>query len=73
MRILSSLTLYVVMRFDIILKQLLETFSVYTHVGESTLAKRVYLYCTISINYKDIMANLIELDMVDFDIILAMD
>ncbi|KAH0715252.1 hypothetical protein KY284_008157 [Solanum tuberosum] len=34
-------------------------------------AKRVYRDCVISINHKNTMANLVELDMVDFDVILG--
>ncbi|KAH0689476.1 hypothetical protein KY289_016834 [Solanum tuberosum] len=40
---------------------------------ESILAERVYRDCHVSINHKDTMADLVELDMVDFDIILGMD
>ncbi|WMV07439.1 hypothetical protein MTR67_000824 [Solanum verrucosum] len=40
---------------------------------ESILAERVYRDCVISINHKNSMADLIELDMVDFDVILGMD
>ncbi|KAH0671214.1 hypothetical protein KY285_025427 [Solanum tuberosum] len=59
------------MRFDIIPEQLLEPFNISTPVGESILAERVYHHCTISVNQKDTMANLVEIDMVDFDVILV--
>ena len=67
------LTPYVVMRFDIIPKQLLEPFNVSTPIGESILVERVYHDSTISINLKDTIADLVELAMVDLDIILGMD
>ena len=70
---LSLVTPHVAMNFDVLLEQLLELFSVSTHVGESILADRVYRDCTISINHKSTMADLVELDMVDFDVILGMD
>ncbi|KAG5590185.1 hypothetical protein H5410_040699 [Solanum commersonii] len=44
-----------------------------TLVGESIIAERVYCDCPISINHKSTIADLIELDMVDFDVILGMD
>ena len=47
--------------------------SVFLHLLGSLFNERVYRDCVISINHKDIMANLIELDMVDFDVILGMD
>ena len=61
------------MNFDLVPKQLSEPFSVSTHVGESILAERIYHDCPISVNHKSNMADLIELDMVDFDVTLGMD
>ncbi|KAH0776590.1 hypothetical protein KY290_008001 [Solanum tuberosum] len=70
---LSFVTRYVVMNINILPERLLETFSVSTPVGEFILAERVYRDCTISVNHKDTMADLVELDMIDFDDILGMD
>ncbi|KAG5599152.1 hypothetical protein H5410_030522 [Solanum commersonii] len=70
---LSFVTPYVAMNFDIIPKQLSEPFNVSTAVGESILAESVYCDCPVSVNHKSTMANLIELDMIDFDVILSMD
>ncbi|KAH0715889.1 hypothetical protein KY284_008794 [Solanum tuberosum] len=67
---LSFVTPYVAMNFDVIPEQLSEPFSVSTPFGESILAERVYRDCPIFVNHKSTMADLIELDMVDFDIIL---
>ncbi|KAG5630834.1 hypothetical protein H5410_002551 [Solanum commersonii] len=47
--------------------------SVYTYVGESILVGRVYRDCTFYVYHKDTMTDLVELDMVDFDVILVMD
>ena len=71
--ILCFVSLYVAMNFEVSPKQLREPFGVSTHVGEFILAKRVYHDCPISINHKNTMADLVELDMVDFDVILGMD
>ena len=70
---LSFVTPYVAHKFDILPEHLLENFSVSTPTGETILAERVYRYCTVSIYHKDTLADLVELDMVDFDVILAMD
>lgn len=61
------------MRFDILLEQLLEPFNVSIPVGQSILAERVYRDCTNLVNHKDTIVDLVELDMVDFDVIQGMD
>ena len=70
---LSFVTPYVAMNFSIIPQKQSEPFSVSTHVGESILAERIYHDCPISVNHKSNMADLIELDMVGFDVILGID
>ncbi|KAJ1416417.1 Aspartic peptidase domain superfamily [Sesbania bispinosa] len=50
-----------------------ETLDVTTPVGEILLADCVYRSCVVSIGGKELFANLIALDMVDFDVILGMD
>ncbi|KAJ1433763.1 Zinc finger, CCHC-type [Sesbania bispinosa] len=50
-----------------------ETLAVTTLVGEILLADCVYRSCVVSIEGKELFANLIALDMVDFDVILGMD
>ncbi|KAJ1386007.1 Zinc finger, CCHC-type [Sesbania bispinosa] len=50
-----------------------ETLAVTTPVGEILLADCVYCSCVISIGGKELFANLIALDMVDFDVILGID
>ena len=61
------------MNFEIIPEQLCKLFSVSTPVCESILAEIVYLDCPVFVYYKSTMTYLIELDMVDFDVILGMD
>ncbi|KAH0650238.1 hypothetical protein KY284_030150 [Solanum tuberosum] len=67
-RILRMLSL-----FDVLPERLCEPFCVSTPVGESILAERVYRDCPISISHKSTRADLVELDMIDFDVILGMD
>ncbi|XP_049378124.1 uncharacterized protein LOC125842884 [Solanum stenotomum] len=68
---LPFVTPYIAMNCDILPEQLLGPFSVSIPVGESILVESFYRDCVIYVNHKDTMSNLVELDMVDFDIILA--
>ncbi|XP_070039477.1 uncharacterized protein [Nicotiana tomentosiformis] len=61
------------MGFGIEPEQLHEPFSLSTPVGESILAVRVYRNCVVTLHGRDTMADLIELGMVDFDVIMGMD
>ncbi|KAH0739576.1 hypothetical protein KY290_038281 [Solanum tuberosum] len=70
---LSFVTPYVAVNFEILPKKLSGPFSVSTPVGESILAERVYRDCTVFVNHKSTIADLVELDIVDFDVILGMD
>ena len=70
---LSFVTPYVAMNFEIILEKHSKPFSVSTPVGESILAEIVYRDCPVFASHKSTMADLIELDMVDFDVVLGMD
>ena len=60
------------MNFDVPSEKLCEPFCVPTPIGESILAERVDHNCVISLNHKKTMPDLVELDMVDFDVILCM-
>ncbi|WMV30462.1 hypothetical protein MTR67_023847, partial [Solanum verrucosum] len=60
---LSVVTPYIAMNFDVLHEKLFEPFSVSTPVGESILAERVYRDCTIYVNHKSTMADIIELEM----------
>ncbi|WMV24599.1 hypothetical protein MTR67_017984 [Solanum verrucosum] len=70
---LSFVTPYIAMRFGVLLEVFLEPFSVSTPVGDSVVAKRVYRRCPISLYHIVTLIDLVELDMIDFDIILGMD
>ena len=62
-------TPYVANKFEILLKKLCKPFCVSTTDGESILTESVYRDCPVSINHNNSMADPVELDMVDFDII----
>ena len=67
------MTPYVAVGFRFELEVIKERFTVSTPVGNSIVARRVYRNCVVSILSRGIMADLTELDMVDFDAILGMD
>ena len=66
-------TPYISNKIDVLLKKLSEPFSVSTPVGDPILTERVYRDFLVSVNHKSTMDDLIELDMVDFNVILGMD
>ncbi|XP_070054504.1 uncharacterized protein [Nicotiana tomentosiformis] len=70
---LSYVTLYVDTSFGIEPEQLHEPFSISTPIGESIMAARVYRDCVVTVYGRDTMADLIELGMIDFDVIMGMD
>ena len=50
-----------------------EPFSISTPTGEFILAERVYKDYVVSIYHRDAVPDLVELEMVDFDVIMGMD
>ena len=50
-----------------------EPFSVSILMGDSVVSKRVYKGCPISLPNRVTLVYLIELDILDFDVILGMD
>ena len=70
---LSFVTSYVVINFNVITEHLSELLSISTPIGESIQEKRVYHDCPVSVNHKRTMADLIELDMIEFYVIFCMD
>ncbi|XP_070017341.1 uncharacterized protein [Nicotiana sylvestris] len=70
---LSYVTPFVAMEFGIEPEQLHESFSVSIPVGEPITAAQVYRGCVVTVRGRGTMADLIELGMVDFDVIIGMD
>ena len=69
----SFVTSYVFMRFYMLPYVLLEPFSFSTPIGDSLVAKRVYRRCPISLSHRVTPIDLVELDMLYFNVILFMD
>ncbi|WMV24317.1 hypothetical protein MTR67_017702 [Solanum verrucosum] len=67
----SSPDIVTVMRYDVLPEVLIEPFSISTRVGDSLVAKRVYRRCPVSLSYRVTLIDLVELDMIDFDVILV--
>ena len=70
---LSFVIVNVANQFEILLEKFCEPFYVSTPIEESILAERVYCGCLIYIYHKNTMANIVELDMVNFYVILSID
>ena len=51
----------------------MKPFEVFTPIGESIIARRVYHNCIVTVCDRDALADLVELEMVDFDVIMGMD
>ncbi|XP_070034817.1 uncharacterized protein [Nicotiana tomentosiformis] len=70
---LLCITPFITAKFDIVPKILSDPFTVSTPVGESIIARRVYQGCTMSVCGRQTSADLVELEMLDFDAIMGMD
>ena len=51
----------------------MKPFDVSTPIDESIMGKRVHHNCNVDTYGRDALADLVELDMVDFDVIMGMD
>ncbi|XP_070022085.1 uncharacterized protein [Nicotiana sylvestris] len=69
---LSYVTPLVASKFEI-KPELVKPFEVSTPIGDSVIAKQVYRGCIIVVHGRSTIADLIELDMVEFDVIMGMD
>jgi len=60
-------------RFDVFLDMLMDLFSVSTPIGESIVANKVYRSYHVSLSHRDTYTDLVELDTLDFDVVLCQD
>ncbi|XP_070057007.1 uncharacterized protein [Nicotiana tomentosiformis] len=70
---LSYVTPYLAKKFGIEPKKLYEPFEVSTPVGELVIARCIYRGCPIKVYHRLPVADLVELEMVDFDVIIGME
>ncbi|XP_070026314.1 uncharacterized protein [Nicotiana sylvestris] len=69
----SYVSSYFALRFNRQPELLNDPFLVATPVGESFLAEYAYRACQIRVEGRDTLADLIVLDMIDFDMLMGMD
>ncbi|XP_075076520.1 uncharacterized protein LOC142163162 [Nicotiana tabacum] len=70
---LSYVTPYIAKKFGIEPEKLCEPFEVSTLVGESVIARYIYKGCPVKVHHRLTVADLVELEMLDFDVIMGMD
>ena len=70
---LSFVTPLATKNFDILPDVLIEPFSVTNPVGDSVVAKRVFMSCPISLPHKVTLVDLFEIDIVNFSVIVGMN
>lgn len=70
---LSSMTSYVGLKFDVLQDVLFENFSISTSVAYFLFVEKVYKWCSVSLSHRVTLSNLVELDMLNFDVIVFMD
>ncbi|XP_075076665.1 uncharacterized protein LOC142163291 [Nicotiana tabacum] len=70
---LSYVTPYIAKNFGIEPEKLCEPFKVSTLVGESVIARCIYKGCPVKVHHRLTVADLVELEMLDFDVIIGMD
>ena len=71
--IVSLVTPYIAIQSSFTPETLSEPFSVSTPVGDPIIARQVYRNCPVKVSQKVTSAYLVELEMVEFDVILGMD
>ena len=69
---LSFVAPYMVVQLSVSPETLSKPFSVSTPVSDPVIARRVYRNCSLTVSQKGTSADLVELEMVDFDVILGM-
>ncbi|XP_070010562.1 uncharacterized protein [Nicotiana sylvestris] len=70
---LSYVTPYIAKNFGIEPEKLCEPFEVSTLVGKSVIARCIYKGCPVKVHHRLTVADLVELEMLDFDVIMGMD
>ncbi|XP_070029791.1 uncharacterized protein [Nicotiana sylvestris] len=70
---LSYVTPYIAKKFGIEPEKLCEPFEVSTPVGESVIVRCIYKGCPVKVHHRLTVADLVELEMLDFDVIMDMD
>ena len=64
---------FVAKRFDVSPDVLLDVFTVSNPIGESIVANRVYRNFHVSLSHRVTYVDLVELEMLNFNVIIGMD
>lgn len=70
---LSYVTLLITEKLKKVLELLAKPFELSTPSGKSLIDRRVYRNCIVTICDRDSLADLVELAMVDFNVIIGID
>nr|XP_009784202.1 PREDICTED: uncharacterized protein LOC104232644 [Nicotiana sylvestris] len=70
---LSYVTPYIAKKFGMEPEKLCEPFEVSTPVGESVIARCIYRGCPVKVHHRLTISDLVELEMLYFDVIMGMD
>ena len=70
---LTFVTLFIAVILGVSLETPSEPFLVSTPVGDLVIVRRVYRNYPVKVSHKVTSANLVELEIVEFDIVLGMD
>ena len=70
---ISYVTPLIAKKFQRTPELLVKPFEVFKQIGESFKAKRVYCNCIVIVSDRDTLADLVEWEMVYFDVLLGMD
>ena len=70
---LYFVTSLVSMKFDVLPYVLVKPFSISTPIGDFVVSKRVYRSYPILLSNRVTLVDLVELDMLEFDVILRMN
>lgn len=70
---LCFVTPYIAVNFGVSPETLSDPFSVSILVGKSIIARRIYKNCPVTVSQKVTSVDFVELEVMDFDVILSMD
>ena len=70
---LFFVTPYIAVHFSVSPETLSKSFSISTIIGNPVIARRVYRNCSVTVSHKVTLADLVELEMVYFDVVKCMD
>lgn len=71
--LLSFVTPYIAINFNVSPKIIVEPFSISTSMGKSIIARWVYINCPVTVSQKITLVDFMELELTNLDVILGID